>query len=275
MRASVFEVGQGPPILFLHGGGACAASWAPLLGRIRARMICVDRPGHGRSDPFTYRGVDLRAHAVDFVASTLDALGVERAPIVGNSIGGTWALWFALAKPERVASIVLVGAPPGLLGTTPPFGMRVLSLRGLNRLMLRGVLTPAGARSIMQRMGHDPSRMSPELIELMRALSAVPSYWPAWRTLIESVLSLRGPRLPIGAEDLARIRAPVLYLFGDRDTHGALSVAERACSILPRARLHRLDAGHLVYLDTPDMCARLISETVETHEPASRSIAPA
>jgi pimeloyl-ACP methyl ester carboxylesterase len=72
------------------------------------------------------------------------------------------------------------------------------------------------------------------------------------------------PRLPIGEDELARIQAPVLYVHGDRDTHGSLAVAERACSILPKARVARLDAGHLPWLDAPEACARLLSEIVET-----------
>ena len=103
LRAHVVEVGRGEPLLLIHGGGAAGASWLPLMTRLSGRRLIVpDRPGCGLSDGFLYDGVDMRAHAVDFVSGVLDALKVARASIVGNSMGGYYALCFALAHPDRV-----------------------------------------------------------------------------------------------------------------------------------------------------------------------------
>src|SRR6266566_8127869 len=99
VRAHVLEAGEGPPMLLLHGGGATAALWGPLLGSLHRsfRIYAPDRPGCGLSGPFDYRQVSFRAHAVDFVRSVLDGLGLERATLVGNSMGGYFGLAFALA----------------------------------------------------------------------------------------------------------------------------------------------------------------------------------
>ena len=82
MRARVMETGEGAPVVLVHGGGGVGATWAPLMAKMSgARLVVVDRPGFGLSDGFDYRGVDLRRHAVAFLESLLDALGIERAGV--------------------------------------------------------------------------------------------------------------------------------------------------------------------------------------------------
>ena len=98
LRARILEVGDGPPVLFVHGGGGAAMNWILLLAQLPGiRAIAVDRPGHGLSGPFDYRGIDLRRHAVSFVTSVLDSLGLERAPIVRTR----WGAVGALGRPRR------------------------------------------------------------------------------------------------------------------------------------------------------------------------------
>jgi pimeloyl-ACP methyl ester carboxylesterase len=80
------------------------------------RCIAVDRPGHGISYRVDYGEVsNFRADAAAFVGRTLDLLGLERATLVANSMGAFFAIVFALAHPERVARLVLVGAPAGIV----------------------------------------------------------------------------------------------------------------------------------------------------------------
>ena len=108
LRAHVIECGSGEPLLMVHGGNGVGAHWIPLMERLVGwRMIVPDRPGCGLTDGFLYDGVDMRAQGV------LDALEVESASIIGNSMGGYFALCFALAHPERVRRLVLAGGPAG------------------------------------------------------------------------------------------------------------------------------------------------------------------
>src|SRR5260370_2128911 len=101
-KARVIEAGSGTPVLFVHGGGGFAGHWLPLLAHVSGhRMIALDRPGCGLSDGFDYSSVDdIRGHAVTFLGAVLDALGLDRARIVANSMGCLWS--FALA-PHRPA----------------------------------------------------------------------------------------------------------------------------------------------------------------------------
>src|SRR5258708_12323345 len=95
-------------------------------------MIALDRPGCGLSDGFDYSSVDdIRGHAVTFLGAVLDALGLDRARIVANSMGGLWSLWLALDRPERVSSLALLGCPALAAGTSAPAALRIMSPRGL------------------------------------------------------------------------------------------------------------------------------------------------
>jgi hypothetical protein len=136
LRVQVLEGGQGEPVLLLHGGDGVAAQWEPLLSRLSSgfHIYAPDRPGCGLTDMFNYRDVPLREHAVNFVRTTMDALGLKTANIIGNSMGGYFALVFALAYPERVKRLVTVGEPAGSSATIPT-GNRLLAMRGLNGLM--------------------------------------------------------------------------------------------------------------------------------------------
>ena len=107
-QARVLEVGEGAPLLFVHGAGMTAAVWAPLLAHLPGRRsICVDLPGCGLTDPFDYRGVDLREHARTFLPALLDALGLDAVAVVANSLGATYSLYLAAAHPARITRRIL------------------------------------------------------------------------------------------------------------------------------------------------------------------------
>ena len=135
LTAHVIEAGRGDPVLMLHGGGSFACQFAPLIGLLRHEfhLFAADRPGCGLTDKIDYRHIVLRQHAVDVVTSLLDSLDLPRAALIGNSMGGLWALQFALAKPERVAGLVLLGEPAwsGAVPHPPPPAGKIPSIEGV------------------------------------------------------------------------------------------------------------------------------------------------
>ena len=91
LTVRVLETGAGEPIVLLHGSGMSAPTWAPMLPHLRDRRVhAFDLPGFGLSDPYDYSGRSLRRHAVAQVGSMLDALELERASLVGTSLGAMW-----------------------------------------------------------------------------------------------------------------------------------------------------------------------------------------
>ena len=260
MRVRLLERGSGDVVLFVHGGGGVAAHWAPLMARLDGyHLIALDRPGCGLTDAFDNRGVDLRGHAVDVLGGVLDAIGAPRAHIVANSMGALWSLWLALAEPDRVASLVLLGCPANVLGTSAPFPFRLLSVPRLNARML--AMEPPStqqARTTFRRMGHDPASLSPEFIELMVRAEELPSYPEHWLSLLENIFNLTRKRVGMDARELLHVDQPVQLVWGDADPFGPPSVATEMCAILPRARSVALPAGHLPWIDHPDRCADII-----------------
>ena len=128
-ETQVLELGDGPPLLLVHGGGDGAFEWVPILATLAEthRVLAVDRPGHGLADAFSYRDVDLQAHVRSFLADILDALELESTDVLANSIGGYWAAVFALAEPRRVRRLVIAGVPPGVIRDAP-LPMRVMGV---------------------------------------------------------------------------------------------------------------------------------------------------
>lgn len=269
-RTRALVAGSGPPLLLVHGGGGFAAQWVPLMASVSDReLIAVERPGCGGSDPFDYRGVDLRNHGVAFLDSVLDALGLDQVPIAANSMGGLWSLWLALDRPERVASLALLGSPALLLDSGAPLPMRLMSVRGLNRMMSR--LQPPGPTSarrlVAQVFGaHAAEQLPPEFTDAVEQASRVPGAQVAFRTLLERALRLRGGRVALGADELARVRQQVLFIWGENDMFAGPEYGHRACAVMPDARLQVLTGGHCPWTDDPDRCAQLLGAFLDSPE---------
>jgi pimeloyl-ACP methyl ester carboxylesterase len=268
MRAHVMDTGEGAPVVLVHGGGGVGATWAPLMARLSGvRLLVIDRPGFGLSGGFNYRGVALRQHAVAFLESVLDALGIDRAAFVANSMGGLWSFWLALDQPERVTTLAQLGSPALITDTSAPLSMRLLSVRKLNRLMLAMEKpSPEQARTFLRRLGHDEaviSRQLPEeFFEMVAAYQKLPNYATAWLTLVQRCLGLRGavPDVRLDEEELRRVQQPSLFIWGDGDVFGGPEIGERAVRVMPNAQIEVVSGGHLPWLDDPAGCAVAVSD---------------
>jgi len=90
----------------------------------------------------------------------------------------------------------------------------------------------------------------------------LPTFQDTWLNLIQAVATLRGgrPAYRLGADQLQRVRHPVLFIWGDNDPFGSLDVARQATNVVPEARLHPLATGHLPFVDNPAKCGSVIGE---------------
>lgn len=255
----ILEFGEGPPVLLLPGLGAVAAAWSPLVARLGGiRLLAVDRPGCGLSGPFDLRGLDLRRWATTLVHDLVDALGLDRVSVIGNSIGGTTALWYAIEHPEQVDRMVLIGAPPFVLDTQAPLPMRALSIPFVTRLSL-GRSAPKDVADVFVRMGHPPDVLSPEMLETVMAARELPGYVDGFIGILHNATGLFGRRVEARAEELGSIVQPTLMIWGRRDTHGPVATGERMAQTMRRATLEVVDGGHLPWLDEPARCAELVN----------------
>jgi pimeloyl-ACP methyl ester carboxylesterase len=112
LRVRLLSHGNGAPLVLLHGASLSAAAWAPLFSALPGhRLLAVDLPGHGLSDPADYRAGHVRQHAHQLIEDIFDALELEHAAVVGHSLGGMLALWHAASGSERISRLVAIGEP--------------------------------------------------------------------------------------------------------------------------------------------------------------------
>lgn len=264
-RVHVLEAGDGPPLLHLHGGSTSSLSHLTLLDRLpEVRSLAVDRPGHGLSDPAPVRTQHYRDWVIRFLDELLDAARLESVTLAGGSMGGVWALWYALARPGRVRGLALLGSAPLLPGSRPPAPLRVATTPLVGELLTR--LTPPNRARVVRLMtsmgegdtitrhpglldsliagGHDPIAAATNLAEL--------------RALI-SPLGFR-PQMRIRPDELRRLAVPALLVWGDHDPVAPVEVAVTIARLISRARLEVLPAGHVPWLGHPDRVAELLSE---------------
>lgn len=104
------EAGRGPPVLLIHGVGLNADAWEPQIAGLstQRRVVAIDLPGHGLSDPLP--GAAALADYVDAVAAFIDATGLAPVPLIGHSMGAMVALGLALDHPDKVAVLVALNA---------------------------------------------------------------------------------------------------------------------------------------------------------------------
>jgi 2-succinyl-6-hydroxy-2,4-cyclohexadiene-1-carboxylate synthase len=234
------SVGEGEPLVLCHGAGGNHAVWyqqVPEFARTR-RVVTWDHRGFGRStDSSGESGPDL---SVRDLAAILDHLRVDRADLVGQSMGGWTALGYALEHPERVRSLTLADTLGGITSPGIRRGFEELSARWGDRRTDAGALGhhPALDDSLV---GRDPARAY--LYQMLGGFG-------------EPDLARIAPRLfatTRSQEVLATLGIPVLFIVGDRDPLFPPQLVREAAAQLADARLVEIPGcGHSPYFEAPD-----------------------
>jgi non-heme chloroperoxidase len=231
---------DGEPVVFLHGWPDSWFSFSrvlPLLPR-SLRAIAVDQRGFGDSDR-PESGYSIPEFAGDAIAF-LDALDIERAALVGHSFGSFVARQAAIAQPQRVSALILIGT--GLSTTTPATSELQTALQSLP-----DPIPEAFAREFQASTAY--RTLPPEFFEriVAESLKLPPRLW---RFAIDRLLEYDD------AEQLARIEAPTLLLWGEHDALFSRSAQDRFMTALPAARLTIFqDTGHCPNWERPERVA--------------------
>jgi len=233
-----YEAGIGSPILLLHGAGGQARLWRRLMGPLskRHRVIAPDLPGFGGSD-YSPSINSVRDYA-KFVADFIDALGIERASIVGSSMGGWAACWLALDFPERVVDLVLI-SPAGLyFPDNPPMSVPQV-IAELKDYYAKAALD---AEALNTGSG----------AELEKAVHTI------------TAIDEKGGSAPDLAGRLSGIKARTLIIWGTADRVIPASYAGAFGSGIEGSKVVMLDdAGHLPYIERPEECYEIIKGFLE------------
>lgn len=274
----LIELGEGPPLLLLHGGLSEAFLWGPILPQLarRHRVLAVDRPGHGLADPFNYHGVDLLAHGRQFVAEVLDAEQLPSVPIAANSMGGLWSVCFALAHPERVPRLVLVGAPAGMKRSMPtPLRLSAVPvIKTLVRALMKRPTRESTRRFWKQILVAHPERLDDDLLDVVVASQIRNA--PSWFTLIDRALDSGGLRRElILGERWKSLTVPTTFVWGEKDAFGGPEEGEAVAATNPRLRVVRVpDAGHTPWLDEPERVVDAIETALSSADVAGPATTP-
>lgn len=270
-ETQVLELGEGPPLLLVHGGLGAATNWLPILPALARdhRVLAPDRPGHGLATAFDYSGVDLLDHAATFLRDVMEALGIERAPIVANSMGGRWAIELALREPQLVEQLILVGAPAGTR-RSPPVDLAMITWPLVGRIVRwsMGRSSPADVRRFYRRtITRHPERLDDLVYE--EAAIAQRRNIRSYLSLIDAFLTPAGTRPALMIDESwpgwRRLAVPVTFIWGADDVFGSPEIADRIAPQVPSgASVVRIsDAGHLPWWDDPLSVARAIAAALE------------
>ena len=224
--------------------------------------------GSGSATPVSVPRERFRHAAVEFVDEVLDELELETSVLAGGSMGATWALWYSLARPERVHGLVLLGSAPLLPGTRAPLPLRVMTTPVIGDVLARVVKpNPKMVVRLLSSVGEkDTIVRHPDLIESVVAAGRDPIASAANLAELRAVISPGGfrPSARVSPDDLRRLTVPTLLVWGDHDPVGGMEVAQATASLIPDAQLEVLPAGHVPWLGNPDRVSELLSGFVRS-----------
>jgi pimeloyl-ACP methyl ester carboxylesterase len=255
------EIGSGSPLVLVHGLAGCWQNWLenmPYFARSH-RVIAVDLPGFGQSELLREQ-ISIPGYG-RFVDAFLGAIGIERAPLVGNSMGGFIAAETAINHPARVERLVLVDAAggPALHEWHTRYGARLLrAARLVHPIMAAGlarreslVRRPRLRRTILYKVARHPERIAPELCYEVASGAGKPGFLDALKALSEYDHSDR----------LGRISSPTLIVWGQDDQIVPVADAHEYERLIPSARKVIFDdTGHVPMLERPARFNRLLEE---------------
>lgn len=248
--------------MLLHGSGPGATGWSNFAGNIpalaeRFHVYAVDMPGWGESDAVTVDQLDHPAAAVQF----LDAVGIEQAAFVGNSMGGHTALRLAIDHPERVSHLVTMGPPIGTMptlfgaGDGPSEGLKVLIAAYRDP-------SPENMRRLVEVMTFDKARFATP--ELVRARSDAALARPEHLRNYVAGLPAGAP-IPhwVDRSKLADIAAPTLLIHGKDDRVVSYENTLFLLAHIPDSRAVLLNrCGHWAMIEHAAEFNRLVADFV-------------
>ncbi|MGQ4618844.1 alpha/beta fold hydrolase [Nocardia sp. R7R-8] len=261
---SIAECGQGPALVMLHGGGPGASGISnyhqnlPALAQ-RFRVILPDQPGFGASYRPTEADLDARSITeitIDALGQALDALGIERFHLLGNSLGGAAAIAMAQTQPRRVAKLVLMAPGGGWLpfGPTPTEGQKEMF-----RYYNGGGPSEKKMANFIRTMVFDHKQFGEDVVRARYEASLDASHIEFYHRY-NAAFAKRHGMDPLW-RDLHKITAPTLLLWGRDDRTITLDGAQIMLKNIRDVQLHVFgNCGHWVQLERAREFERLVTD---------------
>jgi 2-hydroxymuconate-semialdehyde hydrolase/2-hydroxy-6-oxo-octa-2,4-dienoate hydrolase len=254
IQTSYLEAGAGDPIVMLHGSGpgvSAMANWQHNIGALSQRfhVLAPDIVGFGATERPEDIIYSLRTWT-NHVWAFLDSHDIEKAAIVGNSLGGRVALQMATDQPDRITKMVLMGAPG--VGMTLTEGLAALRAYQPSHDAMRDLLRSYFAV--------DPTMITDDLVAIRYEASVAEGAYEAYRAMFFDPRHA-GSELGITAEEVRAIDTPALLVHGREDKVVPMQVSVTMLGLLPNADLHVFSAcGHWTQIERADEFSALVAD---------------
>ena len=254
IRTNYHDVGEGFPLLMIHGSGPGVSAWAnwrlvmPALAE-RARVIAPDMVGFGFTDRPAGQKYDMDVW-VEQAVGLLDALGIERADLVGNSFGGALALALTIRHPQRVRRLVLMGS----------VGVPFEITEGLDAVW---GYEPSfeNMRRIMDYFAWDRSLVNDELAKLRYEASIRPGFQESFSAMFPAPRQRWVDAMTSSEADIRAIPHETLVIHGRDDQVIPLSTSLTLANWISRSQLHVFGrCGHWTQIEHSARFARLVGD---------------
>ncbi|MTJ04220.1 MAG: alpha/beta fold hydrolase [Sediminimonas qiaohouensis] len=254
--------GSGLAVLLSSGIGGSLELWGKQLEMLgdTHRLIAWDYPGHGLSDTWD-RSFEPDGLA-DFTLRFLDALGIERAVLAGNSLGGATSIRAAAKAPDRAAGLFL--AAPAMVGPEVFVPFRLMTLPVLGKVLTKP--SDKGVEIALSAILHDPDTVTDDMRDFMRRNQFKEGGAQAFRQTMCETLNLRGckPAYWRASQDmLATMECPVQFFHGRQDKVLPVSQAQTCHALTPNSALHIADpCGHTPQWEVPEEFNKSLTDFV-------------
>ena len=249
-KTHYYEAGHGEPLILVHGGGAGADGWSNWNGSLplytsMMRAIVPDMVGFGHSDApdpadFSYTQAVRNRQLIDFI----EALGLSKVNLIGNSMGGATSLGVAIERPDLVKNLVLMGAAGVSNELSPALGP-----------ILHYDFTLEGMRKVIKALTNPDFEPSDEQVKYRYEVSLQPAVKTAYQATMKWVREV-GMKYP--AEKIAGVRTRTLVVNGKDDLVAPIKHAYEFLDLIKGSRGYILpNCGHWAMIEYPELFARL------------------
>lgn len=260
-RTRCIEAGSGEPLVLLHGISGHAETWirnVTTLARTH-HVYALDMLGHGFTDKpvIDYTVPALAEHVLAF----LDAIGAQRATLVGQSLGGWVAGWLAVHRPDRVAALVSVTGAGLQLHAEGADLTRRLGTQ-VREATQRAFANPTRetVRTRLEWLVHDTGLITDELVETRYRIFTQPDFLAVAGRLLDGLTATAGEQDVLDAQALRKISCPTLVLWTRHNPTMQWDVGKAASELISGAAWHLMeDAGHWPQFERPDEFHRVLA----------------
>ncbi len=264
-RIAYLDVGTGPPVVLIHGFGGSMWQWEyqqHALSR-HFRVLTLDLPGSGLSDK---PDIDYRTdQMLDFCIGFMNALQIEKATLVGNSMGAGLAIGMAMVHPTRVDKLVLISGLPSqvMAKLSSRLFRQALETRAPSWLVSFGnrLFGGVATESVLKEIVHDHTLLTPAVLDrsnrnrrrpgIIKPLMAVKNALPSWETDF--------------APHLSTITHPTMVIWGEYDRVFPTPVGEELHHRIRGSQFVRIpDAGHMPQWERPELVNRSLIAYIQS-----------